>query len=694
MTGWTGVPLAFQRYVELDRDVIYKDSPDYKIIGSAIQARADNATLVVKAGEKASKDYRRLTLVLSNMSEHTNFLTTLNYSDSSGKVLTTDFCRLRNGFNLSGRFNNGVAWTNFNLKLSTRASFTIDKVYLSEYSVLPNVFIPIFLAITALIVLTSYLFFYKALYDSLNIRPAILLVVIVAVQLGAICYYSAHKTALFDDERLAYVLANDSTYPDKYSEGPTTIKSDPESYYTWGTGKDYLQKITAQRGEWRTQYKRILDIPKRYDYSVPSFYFLQLHFVSSLFPDTFSHWLGVSVNIVWFILTAILLYRTSLLLLPDKLALLPQLLWGFSGMATHIYLYSRVYSVTIFFYTAIFGLALYMLKNKEITWRYYVALALTYFFGFWTHYNFVIWFALVAGSLLVYLLVAKRFAEIKQCIITIATSSVLYFIVNPSALKITSTSKWLSYMRENQTTTYILHRLNAFVDKYLFSGETSYLLFLAFIFMVACARKLGLKKFITDNRESFTLIGCLGLLFSLHLVLLAKYGAGWAVRYVSGMAPALILSVIFALFTFGKKLITRSVFAGILVVISLTSIVCKYIHPAMYQDTPTEMNVTGKYHNVPCILLGSYYPSNDHTRMQVLSKFDRVMIAKVVPNDYDKSFEAISKAIGMVNADKIVVYSDTYSGTKESSPVEDVALKTGYKKTKYLGNMLWLLMRE
>ncbi|GHU88830.1 hypothetical protein AGMMS49941_13060 [Deferribacterales bacterium] len=336
--------MAFQQYVELDSD-------------RYIVKTGAGAKIVVNAGGKASDKYRRLSFVISGLTDYTEAVPVMTYSDSAGNKQQTEFSSFFNGNNCSDRLKVGK-WTTFEVLPNTYAHINIEKVYLSRYSMLPNSFIPLFLLFSAVVVTILYLFLYKGVYnklEKLRFSNCILVAVIIVAQLGVIAYHTKHKTYLEIDEVWAYQLANDQ------SDNKQVV------FDEWHFGRYYLEKLTAQRGEGWQQYKQILDIPKNDDWSAPSLPFLQLHFVSSMFPDTYSIWLGVAVNMLYFVGTCLVLFFISRLLLPDRLALLPLLLWGFSGAAIGIETYTRVYAMSTFFYILLVYVAMCIVKNTCTT---------------------------------------------------------------------------------------------------------------------------------------------------------------------------------------------------------------------------------------------------------------------------------------------------------------------------------------
>ncbi|GAB7140874.1 hypothetical protein RsTz2092_08280 [Deferribacterales bacterium RsTz2092] len=98
MTGHSGVPLPFQKHL------VVKSIDVHKVQDSM----HDNVTLLIDVGNRASKDYRYLSLDLSQVKEFSFETATLLYSDGNGSVANADLSKLRPGINLSDKLSAGV----------------------------------------------------------------------------------------------------------------------------------------------------------------------------------------------------------------------------------------------------------------------------------------------------------------------------------------------------------------------------------------------------------------------------------------------------------------------------------------------------------------------------------------------------------------------------------------------------------
>lgn len=122
----------------------------------------------------------------------------------------------------------------------------------------------------------------------------------------------------------------------------------------------------------------------------PPLYYLFLHSVCSLFPDTFSIWYATSLNILFFIVTGIFIYLISQKIISNQWsALFPVIFFGFSTAAASMLNFLRMYYLMTAIGMAFLYVQLRMLES-EPTKKNLTANMLVIFLGGFTHYYFFI----------------------------------------------------------------------------------------------------------------------------------------------------------------------------------------------------------------------------------------------------------------------------------------------------------------
>lgn len=207
--------------------------------------------------------------------------------------------------------------------------------------------------------------------------------------LQASCRYS-----LQDDELFSYCLSN--------NEKSFKLLGDPWSQgeyhdgWLWGSGmRAYLQVDEGTGFDYPMVYKH-----QREDVH-PPLYYLLLHTVSSLFPGSFSPWLGLSLNLAAYGGCLWLLWALAAQLFgPGQggrwAALAVPLVWALLPCTTHTTLLMRMYSLLSFWVLLFAVLLCGMLLRRTLSLRTALGLGLVVLLGSQTHYYFYVYGGLLA----------------------------------------------------------------------------------------------------------------------------------------------------------------------------------------------------------------------------------------------------------------------------------------------------------
>jgi hypothetical protein len=197
----------------------------------------------------------------------------------------------------------------------------------------------------------------------------------------------------FIDEQYSYRTANSKERMDFY-----------DLEYSWVPAEVLRDYVTVQKNE-------------RFSYNIPynnaandfhpPLYFYLLHTVCSFFPDQYSKWFPLGINMVFYILTVFALFLLAECVFKSKLkALLSTGIWAFSLGAVSTFLLARMYMVLTAFtvFSLYFTVKYYLGKNK----LYLLGILISFCLAGLTHYYFwILGFFIV----LVFLLFSKK--EIK-----------------------------------------------------------------------------------------------------------------------------------------------------------------------------------------------------------------------------------------------------------------------------------------
>ncbi len=158
-------------------------------------------------------------------------------------------------------------------------------------------------------------------------------------------YFVNNKKGFHSDEIFSYGLSNSFYQPFIQSDNLKADAKDFKNINEWFSGDSLRNYITVQSGE-QFRYDSVW-----YNQSQdrhPPLYYSVLHTVCSFFPEIFSPWFGFSLNMLFFVITQIFLYKLTRNILKSKyLALISCIIWGFSYAALSMVLFIRMYCMLV-----------------------------------------------------------------------------------------------------------------------------------------------------------------------------------------------------------------------------------------------------------------------------------------------------------------------------------------------------------
>lgn len=262
-------------------------------------------------------------------------------------------------------------------------------------------------------------------------RSVIILALLIILQIIMVTFvFVTEKENYHSDEPWSYGLANSYYMP--FLFGEDHIGYCHLNAYAWLTGEDLHNYLTVQKGEQfsfgSVVYNQALDVH-------PPFYYCLLHFVSSLFPDTFSNWFAYAINIAAMAVCQIFLYKSAVRLCKSQaLALIACAVWGFSQGVLNLNVYLRMYSAL----TAVAVVLLYCHVRLYLSEGDFKAnlikTAIATFIGAMTHHYFLAFAFIWAACFCFYFLFSKKFTEMFRYAYTMLITVMLSLLVFPSTI--------------------------------------------------------------------------------------------------------------------------------------------------------------------------------------------------------------------------------------------------------------------
>lgn len=261
----------------------------------------------------------------------------------------------------------------------------------------------------------------------------ILFCALLALLLANLCYWGKRKEGFFGDELYSYHYVNQIAYP--------YITEDREEITwmnSWHSSEYFKDYLTINEGEAFDIWGTYQSISK--DVHPPLFYIL-LEVVCSafslIFPGAFSKWCGILINIVFMMLTVLVLYRmTGRICEKRSAALTVCLLYGFSVGAVSTAVFLRMYSMFTFacvvftYINTVFWKEIWV-NGKEQKAAPYIGLCISAIFGILCHYYFLVYAFGICIFIWVCALVMKRYHFAVKYALTMAAGILGAYLIWP-----------------------------------------------------------------------------------------------------------------------------------------------------------------------------------------------------------------------------------------------------------------------
>ncbi|MDR0822772.1 MAG: glycosyltransferase family 39 protein, partial [Endomicrobium sp.] len=395
------------------------------------------------------------------------------------------------------KFNSNDTWSDIRIdfKKNSDIVINIDSIVFSRHALAPSNALYIFLGLFVVFGFLLYFFFYHKLWDYLKVPPLLLLAVIIILQIGQILYYAEQRKTLFVDETWEILFANANL--NSYWELSTNKWQDSQYF------KDIYSISDNNRFKFGKVYKDMANANPYSGRDRPPLYHFLLNATWSIFGGTFNNWVGIFLNIFIFIFASIILYLSSKSIFKNNLALLPNLLWGFSAGAVSLFYYVRFYALECFFCILLFYLICRIADNKNLNIKFYILLALTICFGFLTQYFFIVWVACISIIIFPYLIVIKRYETIKKGCIAVCSGLGLSLLIWKYSIRDMFGSFMGQAVRSNALNMKdLLDRYSVVyrsMERSLFDHELSFVFLLILVILIIFLVKKLRKNISVDN---------------------------------------------------------------------------------------------------------------------------------------------------------------------------------------------------
>lgn len=407
-------------------------------------------------------------------------------------------------------------------------------------------------------------------------KNRIILAIIIASQVLVCVHFGLEKTGYHIDEIFTYELSNGYYQP--------FLSKLTNFHNIWNDSEIFSDALSAQGNE-RFQYDSVYYNQTK-DVHPPFYYFL-IHTISSIFEGSYNKWIGISLNIIFFIPSCILLYKISKRLIQDEvISWLPLVLWGYSISTISSVIFIRMYVLLTFAVLLFVYIYIKYIHEKEITKKAIFYTILATYLGCMTQYYFLIFAFLITFIICLTMLIRQKYVNMFKFGLSVTAGVVLLFTTFPSAYRhiFDGGYRGEEAFENAEDLSRIIPNFMTFISdisKQMLGdklGELIILAFLLYIFWEIFNKficKISIKN--SKNKESITLtlewfgkkelaisltninfiIATLTLVVTGYIMLISLVGAYITLRYVYCILPLFCLCFIYWLSKIANKFIPK-----------------------------------------------------------------------------------------------------------------------------------------
>ncbi|MCM1144358.1 MAG: hypothetical protein NC318_12405 [Blautia sp.] len=474
-------------------------------------------------------------------------------------------------------------------------------------------------------------------YHKLQSRAGqrILLAALLGILVANALYWGTKKEGFFGDELYSYHYVNQIEYP------YITEDREGEPWMDfWHTSDFFMDYLTISEEE-------AFDIPGTYRSIAkdvhPPLYYLLLEMSCSAFgvafPGAFSKWCGILVNIVFFLLTLLLLYKLAEYMTKSRTpSLVTCAFYGLGAGAVSTVVFVRMYMMfTCFGVLFTYLNALFWKRMREGKGKthhdtgLYAALFVSTILGVLTHYYFLVYAFFLCISIWLYSLITKKFGFALRYAGTMAAGLVGSYLLWPDMKNDIFTGYRGTEAFDNFTGHMDSDAYKAFfslINTELFGGcGIVLLLFLAAVIFAGILsfywkvtkqtteeggmqllleRKSRKEKMVFRLQESDFILVQIGLAVFFYMMVIAKIAPYQEDRYLFNVLPMAAVSVVYLtgrIWNAGKngRIWQRIVLAGLLcfALIGYLTTGVNYL----YQGTEARLATAEQYSHLPAFYI-------------------------------------------------------------------------------------------
>lgn len=424
----------------------------------------------------------------------------------------------------------------------------------------------------------------------------VLLIIIIILGIVARIYVGNQKAYLHIDERYSYGLMN-------YNK--VDIIENEDFYDTWHTNKYYEDYLTIGKEE-LTNFTPIYENQKNDVH--PPFYYLLLRISASFCVDSFSKWTGITLNIIIFIFSSIIIYLLANKIFENKLyGLLLVLVNSFVISSFETTMLIRMYALNALNLLIISYLHISNLDKESLTKGQLLAMAICIIIGSLTHYYYLVFLFVLYVMYMIYNIRKKNIQNaLKYTVMMVASALISLAIFPYSFVHIFMGYRGAGAISNLEKTTQMWNSFKRYLEILNTSAFNGLFVFLLVIGIAVIVYKLVRTKTLTievKNRKFWFMF--IPAVF--YFVLVALVSPYQEIRYIMPVCPFIIIGVFYLLKVLCEKVMTikltfillNMMFIVMLLYPKVASIEISYL----YKDNKMVVQKIEETHEMPMLYI-------------------------------------------------------------------------------------------
>lgn len=459
---------------------------------------------------------------------------------------------------------------------------------------------------------------FKGLFNNSIFCSFFLCILFVAVMYFAL----SHKVNYHIDEIFTYGKAN---YPSPLSlqkiqhTGWVFVPIDDGKIYTPG-GKALMDYVVVQP-QHRFDYANVWVNEARAVH--PPFHSALVHTIASFFPREFSLWFAASVNVLFAVLTLLVLrFLCRCYVQDERMVNIISITFAFSGGILSAVTFLRMYIMAMFWVTLLTYCFVKEVREGAGKSEFFLKVFAITVCGAMTHYYCIVYAALISTMYGIWLLFRHRYREVFLFCGVMAAAGIVSYLIFPAMLQhIISGPRGREVMGNAVNLSDFFSRLKAFsriINRQLF-GSLGYIFVLGVIILCSSFIDDYYRTCNSDNQTRVSnLIHIIHQNLSVHYVLLiiptviffiivSKITVYWTDRYIFPIYCNIVLMTCLLVIRVFKLISVSKLCQIFLVCITLCIITVKSWFtvgwPYLYLDSKVFLERSSKLSNVDAVCL-------------------------------------------------------------------------------------------